>query len=64
MKVSKKKILNTLNDAWINLFYYERKEDDVLPVGAIESAIKTGVITVDEMVKSFRDQIEANIKGG
>jgi len=35
----------------------------LLPGGAIENAIKSGAITVDEMVKSFRDQIEANLKG-
>lgn len=57
------RIFNTLNDCWIDLLYYQRKDDDGLPVGAIERAIKDSVITVDEMVNHFREQIENNLKG-
>lgn len=54
---TKEKILNTVTDLVSNFAYYDRKEDDELPVGAIEQAIKDGVITLDEIVNHFRDQL-------
>lgn len=50
------KILDTVTDCVTGLLYYDRKEDDELPVGAIEDAIRDGVVTVDEIVAKFRAQ--------
>ena len=65
--MTKEHILIILSDCWADLLYYDRKEDDDCQVGDIENAIKNGVITVDEMVDemvdSFRRQIENNLKG-
>jgi len=62
-ELTKEKILGMLSDCWMDLFYYDRREDEECPIDAIENAIKSGVITVDEMVDNFRNQIEVNIKG-
>lgn len=42
-----------------DLLYYNRKEDEDLPVGAIEQAVKDGVITVEELVECFKEEIES-----
>lgn len=47
-------ILQAVNDLVTDFIYYDRKEDEVLQVGAIESAIENGQITVDEIVLEFR----------
>jgi hypothetical protein len=47
-------IFDTLDDVVSKFIYYDRKEDEDLPVGAIEQAIKDGVLTVDEIVERFR----------
>lgn len=54
----KEKILGLVSDAVSDLMYYDRKEDDDLPRGSIQEAIENGEITVDEMVRAFRDAIE------
>ena len=51
----KESILATVDDLVINFMYYDRKEDEDLPVGAIEGAIVTGGVTVDEIVAKFRE---------
>ena len=56
---TKRRILGLVIDAVADLMYYERKEDEDTPRGAIETAIKDGVITVDDMVSSFRAELES-----
>jgi len=46
-------ILDTVSDLVGKLMYYDRKEDEDLPRGAIEEAIKEGEITVQEIVDYF-----------
>jgi hypothetical protein len=55
----KQLILNTVEDVVASLMFYDRKEDEELPVGAIEEAIAAGEITVTEMVDCFRSCLEA-----
>jgi hypothetical protein len=55
-------ILNTLDDMVANFLYYDRKEDDRLPVGAIERAIKKGKLTVDDLVTKFRESMEQGLR--
>jgi hypothetical protein len=54
----KRDILNVVSDLATDLMYYDRKEDDTLPVGSIEKAIEDGIITVDEIVAAFRAGIK------
>ena len=58
--VTKELILCNVTDLVSNFMYYDRKEDDDLPRGAIEKAIEVGVITLDEIVEKFRDEITEN----
>lgn len=51
-------IIDTVKDLAGDFMYYDREEDEELPRGAIEQAIKDGVITVDEIVEVFRSEIE------
>lgn len=54
----KELILDSVSDLVLDWLYYLRKEDDELPVGAIEQAIEDGVITVDEILERFRLELE------
>ncbi len=53
-------ILACVSDSVIDLLYYDRKEDEDLPRGVIEEAIKNGTITTDEIVETFKKDL---IKG-
>lgn len=65
MSDRKKIILWTISDAVSKILYYDRKEDENLPVNAIEESIKSGEVTIDEMVECFRVAlIEAGLEHG
>ena len=51
----------TVSDLITDFLYYDRKEDDQLPRGMIEDAVKEGKITVDEIVDLFRAHIEQGL---
>ncbi len=53
----KQEIINTIDDSISKFLYYDRKEDEDLPVGAIEEAIKLGEITYGEIVERFKEQL-------
>ena len=42
--------------------YYNRKEDEDLPLGEIESAIEAGELTVDDIVERFRAELVEVLK--
>lgn len=42
--------------------YYDRKEDEYLPRGALEKAIEDGDITVDEIVEAFAKWLRQGLK--
>ena len=50
-------IMKTLVDMVSKLMYYDRKEDEELPLGAIEDAVERGVITHTEMMAKFYEEI-------
>ena len=50
-------ILNAVTDLVADLLYYDRKEDEDLGVGDIEHEILTGNITLDDIVKTFKQEI-------
>jgi len=62
-RVRRDHIVATVSDLVGSLLYYDRKEDEDLPRGAIEEAIAAGEVTIDEIVDLFRremtDAIEA-----
>lgn len=54
----KQTILNTISDLCSNFLYYDRKEDEELSMEQLNEAVKSGEITVDEMVAEFRKHLE------
>lgn len=55
---SKENILCTVSDMVVCFMYYDRKEDETLPRGTIETAVKDGIISVDEIVAAFRQELQ------
>ena len=53
----KQTIIDNIDDSIAKFLYYDRKEDEDLPVGAIEEAIKSGDITYCEIVDRFKQQL-------
>lgn len=50
-----------VTDMVANLLYYDRKEDEELPRGAIEEAIENKIISADEIVSLFEKELKENI---
>ena len=50
-----------VKDLVSDLLYYDRKEDEDLPVGAIEESVAGGEITADEIVGIFRTELAKSI---
>lgn len=48
------RVKDAVEDMVTNLLVYDRKEDEDLPQGAIEAAIKTGTVTIGQLVEIFR----------
>lgn len=61
MKNIKELILINVVDLVTNFLYYDRKEDEDLPVGEIEKAIQEGKITIEEIVHAFAETLEEQI---
>ena len=57
MKTRRQRIIDTIDTSVGKLLYYDRKEDEDLPRGAIDEAIKNNEITVDEMVEEYRKRL-------
>jgi hypothetical protein len=57
-------ILGTVEDMVSDLLYYHRKDSEALPVGAIEAAIDNGVVTVDEIIETFGNELKAGLEDG
>jgi hypothetical protein len=53
-KTRRQHILDVASDAATDMLYYDRKEDGLLPVGAIQEAIAAGEVTVDEIIAAFK----------
>lgn len=59
----KEKILAALDDLVVNFVAYDRKEDEDLPLGAIEQALADGEITVGEMIMRFAVSLRQELGG-
>lgn len=46
-------ILGTVDDLLSDFLYYDRKEDEELPLNAIEQAVKNRVVSTDEIIAKF-----------
>ena len=57
MKTDKQIVIDTVTDSVADLLYYNRKNDEDLPVGKIEQLIIAGVISKDEIINSFAAEI-------
>lgn len=58
----KQTILNTISDLVSDLLYYDREGDEELGVGAIDYAVRSGLITIDEMVDHFREELNDRLQ--
>ena len=57
---SRREIIEAVaSDLMSDFMYYDRKEDEDLPVGAIEKAIEDGEITIEEILDIFKKQLES-----
>lgn len=54
----KQVILDTVDDLVGQFLYYDREEDEDLPLGVIEQNIKDGVITQEEVVEKFKERLK------
>ena len=57
----RKHVLDSASDGCVRFLYYDRKADESLPVFAIEDALIAGEVTVDEIVDTWRKQLEASV---
>lgn len=57
-KSRRQHILDTVNDLVASFMYYDRKEDEDLPCGAIQEAVKAGEITYEEIVSYFKKVLQ------
>lgn len=55
-------ILGTIDDLVSDLVYYDRKEDEELPRGAIKEAVAMGEISIDEMVDKFKSSLTSGLR--
>lgn len=57
-------VFDTVTDLVSNFLYYDRKEDDELPAGAIQDAIRDGHIAIDDIVEHFREKLVEGTEEG
>jgi hypothetical protein len=63
MEKSRRQIIeDVVSDLVGELMYYGRKEDEDLPVNAINEAVESGEISVDEIVDVFRKNLQECFK--
>ena len=64
MSERREHVLNSAID-WVGkLLYYDRKEDDELPVGAIEDALASGEIEESDIVDAFAKELREKLAEG
>ena len=56
-KAVRQEILNTLEDLVGSFMYSDRRDDEDLPVGAVQRAVEQGAISVEEMIEVFARQL-------
>ena len=62
MKIPNKlTILNAVVDLVSDFLYYDRKEDEDLPIEGIESSIEHGNITEEEIIEQFAKSLKRGL---
>lgn len=51
-------ILNTVDDLCSSFLYYNRKEDEELSFQQLYQAVKTGEISIEDIVDRFKTNLE------
>lgn len=54
-------IKDTLDDLILSFLYYDRKEDDSLPRGAIEEAINNGEVSIAQLCSQFEAALRRSV---
>jgi hypothetical protein len=54
-------ILDNIDSLVADFLYYDRKEDEDLPRGVIETSIASGVVTIEEIVERFDLKLRAGL---
>lgn len=60
-------VFDLISDQISKFLYYDRKEDEELPVGAIEQMVARGDISTEEIVDAFASRLRGHLaprKGG
>lgn len=55
-------LLETIEDLVGSFLYYDRKEDEELPLGSIETAIKSGEVSVSDIVEAFKIELNKTLE--
>lgn len=61
MKTRRQRIEDAASDLASSFLFYDRKEDDLLPKGAIEEAINAGEISVEEILEIIENNIRQSL---
>lgn len=61
-EITKEDIKGYIKDLVASFLYYDRKEDEDLPIGEIERLISKGTISIDEICSEFRLHLESGLK--
>lgn len=61
-KTIKEIILGAVDDLVTDFIYYDRKECERLPVGALEKAVQSGQVTVQEIVDLFHFRLRSCVE--
>lgn len=61
-KIIKRLIFNTIADLVSDFLYYDRKDDELLPMGKIERFLKADLITEEEIIACFKKNLLRNIQ--
>lgn len=62
MESKKQNIIDTVSDLVGSFVYYDRKEDEDLSPEDLASCVKSGEITIDEIVEQFRTELQNAFK--
>lgn len=60
MENKKELILGTIKDIVSQFLYYDRKEDTELSIEDLKQAIKNNDISIDEIVDTFKKELNKN----
>ena len=57
-----KKVNDLISDLVANFLYYDRKEDEEMPVGKLQDLIKSDKLTVEDITYIFNQELKKQLK--